>query len=348
MKVVHIESGLGNQMLSYCEYLAMKQTNPDEPCYIEKIVYDIPEVNDYICQWNGYELERIFGIQAPDVMDTLSPEQRETVIKSVKDSRFWLHEWNWPVYFTRAFGEAGLPLVNARGDFEKNRQEWSISNQGTPPLTYRLKQTGVYANIRRIYKYYLAKPRSSDMDHLFYTSPEDQLIGQRLTFMAPGNGIERIDRAVREAFRFPPIEDQQNLAFARQIAGCEAVAVHVRRGDMLPVSGKYYKSGYFRRAIGYMKRHMNDPVFFFFCDPSSAQWCREHNDVFGLNPKRDKIVYVSCNAGQSSFRDMQLMAMCRHNIVTNSSFGWWGAYLNQNPGKITISPEIDINTTHHM
>ena len=102
MKVVHIESGLGNQMLSYCEYLAMKQTNPDEPCYIEKIVYDIPEVNDYICQWNGYELERIFGIQAPDVMDTLSPEQRETVIKSVKDSRFWLHEWNWPVYFTRA------------------------------------------------------------------------------------------------------------------------------------------------------------------------------------------------------------------------------------------------------
>ena len=77
------------------------------------------------------------------------------------------------------------------------------------------------------------------MDHLFYTSPEDQLIGQRLTFMAPGNGIERIDRAVREAFRFPPIEDQQNLAFARQIAGCEALAVHVRRGDMLPVSGKY-------------------------------------------------------------------------------------------------------------
>ena len=135
MKVVHIESGLGNQMLSYCEYLAMKQTNPEEPCYTEKIVYDIPEANDYICQWNGYELDRIFGIAAPDVMDTLSREQRETVMASVRASQFWLHEWNWPVYFARAFGEAGLPLVNARGDFEENRLEWAACKRGTPPLT---------------------------------------------------------------------------------------------------------------------------------------------------------------------------------------------------------------------
>ena len=348
MKVVHIESGLGNQMLSYCEYLAMVKTNPEEPCYIEKIVYDIPEANEYINQWNGYELERIFGIHAPDVMELLSPEQRGIVMASVRASQFWRREWNWPVYVTKAFSEAGLPLVNARGDFEANRLEWSASNQGTPPLSYRIKQTGLYANIRRLYKTVLAKPEPSDMDNLFYTRSEDQLIGQRLSFKFSGNGIERIDREIREAFRFPPIEDEQNRAFARQIAGCEAVAVHVRRGDMLPTSGKYYKSGYFRRAVGYMKRHVKDPVFFFFCDPGSAQWCRENNPVFGLNPKKDKIVYVSCNGGETSYRDMQLMARCKHNIVTNSSFGWWGAYLNQNPGKITISPEIDINTTHHM
>ena len=348
MKVVHIESGLGNQMLSYCEYLAMKQTNPEEPCYIEKIVYDIPAANDYINQWNGYELERIFGIKAPDVMDLLSPEGRETVLSSVKASRFWLHEWNWPVYFTKAFVEAGLPLVNARGDFEENKLEWSACNHGTPPLSYRIKQTGLYANIRRLYKQYKPEPEASDMDNLFYSSPEDQLIGQRLSFKFKGNGIERIDRELREAFRFPPLEDEENRAFAEKIDGCEAVAIHVRRGDMLPTSGKYYKSGYFRRAVKFMKKHVKKPVFFFFCDPDSAQWCRDNNRVFGLNPKRDEIVYVSCNGGENSYRDMQLMARCKHNIVTNSSFGWWGAYLNQNPGKITISPEMDINTTHHM
>ena len=348
MKVVHIESGLGNQMLSYCEYLAMKQTNPEEPCYIEKIVYDIPAANDYINQWNGYELERIFGIKAPDVMDLLSPEGRETVLSSVKASRFWLHEWNWPVYFTKAFAEAGLPLMNARGDFEENKLEWAACNHGTPPLSYRIKQTGLYANIRRLYKQYRPKPEASDMDNLFYSSPEDQLIGQRLSFKFKGNGIERIDRELREAFRFPPLEDEENRAFAEKIDGCEAVAIHVRRGDMLPTSGKYYKSGYFRRAVKFMKKHVKKPVFFFFCDPDSAQWCRENNRVFGLNPKRDEIVYCSCNGGENSYRDMQLMAQCKHNIVTNSSFGWWGAYLNQNPGKITISPETDINTTHHM
>ena len=348
MKVVHIESGLGNQMLSYCEYLAMKQTNPEEPCYIEKIVYDIPAANDYINQWNGYELERIFGIKAPDVMDLLTPEGRETVLSSVKASKFWLHEWNWPVYFTKAFAEAGLPLVNARGDFEENKLEWSACNHGTPPLSYRIKQTGLYANIRRLYKQYKPEPEASDMDNLFYSSPEDQLIGQRLSFKFKGNGIERIDRELREAFRFPPLEDEENRAFAEKIDGCEAVAIHVRRGDMLPTSGKYYKSGYFRRAVRYMKKHVKNPVFFFFCDPDSAQWCRENNRVFGLNPKRDEIVYCSCNGGENSYRDMQLMAQCKHNIVTNSSFGWWGAYLNQNSGKITISPETDINTTHHM
>ena len=121
MKVVHIESGLGNQMLSYCEYLAMKQTNPEEPCYIEKIVYDIPEANDYICQWNGYELDRIFGIAAPDVMDTLSREQRETVMASVRASQFWLHEWNWPAYFPS--GKRGF-LWSTPGETLK-RTDWS-------------------------------------------------------------------------------------------------------------------------------------------------------------------------------------------------------------------------------
>ena len=52
MKIIHIESGLGNQMLSYCEYLAIKKMNPDDDCFIETIVYDIPECNDVICQWN--------------------------------------------------------------------------------------------------------------------------------------------------------------------------------------------------------------------------------------------------------------------------------------------------------
>lgn len=344
MKVFHIESGLGNQMLSYCEYLAMKKMNPDEDCYIETIVYDLPEANERISQWNGYELDRIFGIHAPDFMDTLTDEQREAVIEYIKRTEFWKHDWNWPVYFQRAFQRAGIELVNARGDFEKKKAEWSISRQGKPPLAYQLKQTGLYCNLRRLMR---RGGVTSDAEHLFYRSKEDQLLGQRLTFKNVGNGIERIDKEIREAFVFPTITDDENKKYAELIQGCEAAAIHARRGDMLSVNGKYYKSGYFRRAVKHIKKNVTNPVFFFFCDPGSVEWCKENPRIFGLNFKKDKVFFVDCNAGNQSFRDMQLMAMCKHNIVTNSSFGWWGAYLNQNPDKITISPEIEINATYH-
>ena len=86
MKVIHIESGLGNQMLSYCELLAMKKINPNEDCYIEKIVFDIQEANDYISQWNGYELERVFHIKALDFLDTLSIAQRRIIMEEVMNS----------------------------------------------------------------------------------------------------------------------------------------------------------------------------------------------------------------------------------------------------------------------
>lgn len=347
MKVVHIESGLGNQMLSYCEFLAMKKINPDEACYIEKIIYDIPEANEYISQWNGYELECVFDIHAPDFMDTLSEELRKAIIDEIRKSQFWLHDWNWPVYFQKAFEKAGVYLVNARGDFEADRAEWSISRKGTPPLSYMIKQTGLYANLRRIYRN-MRKPRGlSDKNNLFYSSDEDQLIGQRLTFKNVGSDIEYIDDEIKKAFLFPEIDEDVNKEFADQICSCESVAIHARRGDMLTVNGKYYRSGYFRRAVHHIKKNVDKPVFFFFCDTSSVDWCRNHPRIFGLNYDKDKVIFVDCNDGENSYRDMQLMTMCKHNIITNSSFGWWGAYLNKNPNKITISPEIEINTTYH-
>lgn len=347
MKVVHIESGLGNQMLSYCEFLAMKKTNPDEECYIEKIIYEIPEANEYISQWNGYELERVFNIHAPDYMDTLSEELQMVVIEEIKKSQFWLHDWNWPVYFQKAFETAGVYFINARGDFEADKAEWSISRKGDPPLSYKIKQTGLYANLRRIYRNIRKSDVFSDKDYLFYSSDEDQLIGQRLTFKNMGSGIERIDDEIRKAFIFPEIDDEVNRNFANQIRSCESVAIHARRGDMLTVSGKYYRSGYFRRAVQHIKKNVDKPVFFFFCDSSSVDWCRIHPRIFGLNYDKDKVIFVDCNCGATSYRDMQLMTMCKHNIITNSSFGWWGAYLNKNPVKITISPELEINTTYH-
>jgi hypothetical protein len=49
--------------------------------------------------------------------------------------------------------------------------------------------------------------------------------------------------------------------------------------------------------------------------------------------------YVSHNTGKASAEDMRLMSLCQHNIIANSSFSWWGAWLNQNPNKLVIAPK---------
>lgn len=349
MKVIHIESGLGNQMLSYCEFLAIRKTNPYDSCYIENIIYEIPLCNDYICQWNGYELDQIFGIDVPNIKDIFTNEQWMNISKMIVESAFWQKDWNWPVYFARAFQEEGLVLKNIRGDFEDEKREWSISRKGNIPLSFKLKQTGTYANFRRIYREHRFKEYlSSDVDKLFYNGEESVLTGQRLTFKNRNNNIEKIDTEIRRSFIFPVITDAKNKNCAEKISTCQSIAIHARRGDMLSVNGKYYRSGYFKRAVRYIKKNIENPCFFFFCDPGSIEWCKQNERIFGLNFQKDNVYFVDWNSGKGSYRDMQLMSLCKHNIITNSSFGWWGAYLNTNLNKITISPEIEINTTHHF
>lgn len=351
MKVIHIESGLGNQMLSYCEYLAMKHCNPDEDCYIETAIYELPEADSFVSQWNGYELDRVFEIQAPNIKGKFSDEQWGNILDSLARSEFWKKNWNWPVYTQHAFEENGLYLENFRGDFEKENIEWNISrwkSGAKPPISYRLKQTGLYANARRLYRTYAhCEKCMAHPDQLFFINDRNLLTGQRLLFKYRGNKIEDLDEQIRNAFNFPEITDEKNKKMAEHICRSQSVAIHARRGDMLTANGKYYKSGYFARAVKYIKQKIDKPEIFFFCDSGSMDWCRNNGRIFGLNFDKDRVNFVDWNKSDESYRDMQLMAMCKHNIVTNSSFGWWGAYLNQNPDKITISPEIEINTTYH-
>ncbi len=350
MKVIHIESGLGNQMLSYCELLAIQKVNSEEPCYIETLTYDFPEAERIYSQWNGYELERIFHILNPNIRELFTAEQWDAIHVSIRNSCFWEKEWNWPVYFCKAFNEQGLNLENLRGNFEENRQKNKDSMHNTlrrNALYLKFQKTWTYANLRRYY-WTLFHKKKTDQEKLFYKGPENALTGQRLAFQYRGNGIELIDNEIRNAFQFPAITDEKNLDFMASVQGCQTVAIHARRGDLLNRSGQYYKGGFFRRSVKFLKKKISNPVFCFFCDPGSVEWCRMNGKIFGLDYSRDAVVFVDWNKGAESYRDMQLMSLCKHNIVTISSFGWWGAYLNTNLDKITISPEIMINTTHHF
>lgn len=135
-------------------------------------------------------------------------------------------------------------------------------------------------------------------------------------------------------FKFPPITEDKNLYIKNEIEKVEAISIHIRRGDYIEnkVLDRLASLEYYERALRYIKLKIENPVFFIFSD--DIEWCKE-------NLKIDfPTYYIDWNNGEESFRDMQLMSLCKHNIIPNSSFSWWGAWLNSNPNKIVIAPEI--------
>lgn len=350
MKVIHIESGLGNQMLSYCEYLVLKKMNPLDDFYIENIIFDIPECNEVTCQWNGYELDRIFNISKPqNIKSIFSKDEWEKIINEIRESKFWEKNMNYPIYFTKAFNNAGLKLINDKGNYEE-----SIYKEPSPTLVNKLKHilkdSWIGATLKRLNNKYNSEKyikQNDRRDKLFITSEKNLFTGQWLALKYRGNNRELIDDEIKKTFIFPPFLDEKNIKMKSFLETINGVAIHARRGDMLSANGWCYKYGYFKRAVKHIKKNVENPVFIFFTNPGSIQWCKDNANIFGLNYAKDKVYFVDWNSGKESYRDMQLMSYCKHAIITNSTFGWWGAYFINNPNKITISPLVEIDTTYH-
>ena len=146
-----------------------------------------------------------------------------------------------------------------------------------------------------------------------------------------------IEDLLRKEFTFPEIEDDKNSELLQLIEGTESVAVHVRRGDYLETTDylNLYDLGYYEKAICRMLKEVDTPTWFVFSD--DIEWCKQALCFPG------ETFYVDGNTGANSFRDMQLMSYCKHNIIANSTFSWWGAWLNSNVKKKVISPEYFYN-----
>ena len=352
MIVIDINSGLGNQMLAYCVVLSMQKANPDNNCFIESIIYEIPECNEVVSQWNGYELDRLFGIKVPNVKTLFSDKQWKDIVMEVRSSKFWDKKWNYPPVVTRALNNAGLHLRNMKGDYlDPSSSTYKKDLTLVDRLrAFFLNKTGVGAYIKQLYKRVFAerlKFSGAHPERLFLVAEGDIFTGMWLDFKFNGNRIEEIQEEILKSFVFPKFNTKRNSSLARYLDSCNSVFIHARRGDMLSYNGWCYKYGYFRRAVRYIKKHVDNPVFVFFTNSGSIEWCKDNAKIFGLDYSSDRVLFVDWNTGDESYRDMQLMSHCKHGIITNSTFGWWGAYLIQNPNKITISPEPSINTTYH-
>lgn len=348
MLVVHMDSGLGNQMLDYAEYLAIQQSNPEEECLIENLIYELPDRPGMFSMWNGYELERLFGIQLPNVKGKFTKEAWERILQHVEESKFWTENWNYSPYIVEAFAAEGLQLQNLGRKKETiQKSQKSVKDMLRGCLTDFFQTTPGY-HMKRITRLLmtdrLVAEKNAGYD-IYRRYPTDSFVGHSFLFKYKGFGIEKIDEQIREAFVFPEITDERNSRALEMIQSCNAVSIHARRSDMLFLNGHCYKFGFFKRAVNYIKKQVENPVFVFFCDENSTGWCEENEKIFGLDFHKDQVRFVDWNKGPDSFRDMQLMAQCKHNIFTESTFGFWGSYLNQNTNKITCAPDVTILST---
>lgn len=114
------------------------------------------------------------------------------------------------------------------------------------------------------------------------------------------------------------------------------VSIHVRRGDYVASESVAAYHGccglsYYEEAIARMEVLTKKPVFYVFSD--DVEWARKH--ISRLHPR---MVIIENTPGKSNAEDMILMSHCKHNIIANSSFSWWGAWLNSYESKRIIAP----------
>lgn len=145
---------------------------------------------------------------------------------------------------------------------------------------------------------------------------------------------------LREKIQFPKSDNPLNLQMAEEMANCQSVSVHIRRGDYMnpenaAMFGNICTDAYYEGAMALIKEAVPNAHFYLFSDDASYVKAKYTGEEYTI---------VDINHGSDSFYDMWLMSKCKHNICANSTFSFWGARLNGNEDKIMIRPTIHKNS----
>lgn len=136
--------------------------------------------------------------------------------------------------------------------------------------------------------------------------------------------FEKYKSEIVKTFKFPELNDYQNIDAVNFINSGKTAFVHVRRGDYVnhPLFGGICDDKYYQKGIDILiNRYKFDRILIFSND---IEWCKSHFSKLLDNIPHE---YVNWNKGKESYRDMQLMSNCQGALIANSSFSWWGAWL---------------------
>ena len=179
--------------------------------------------------------------------------------------------------------------------------------------------------------------------------------------------FDDVKEEVRNAFQFPKLEEmhlspaiyEETKALLTQIEGTNAVGIHIRRSDSRPNEELYEgicTAGYYCAAVGYIKERYPDASYYIFSN--EPKWVKSTRKALiqsqlteGMSREevtaiKKKFVMVQSNTEYTAYLDLLLLSKCKHNVLSNSSFSWWGAWLNDNPDKIMVAPTPWMNNSN--
>lgn len=146
----------------------------------------------------------------------------------------------------------------------------------------------------------------------------------------------------------PFLTSQQLVSLINSSGFSKSVGIHIRRGDYVNGIDKpqgFFGLNYYREAITIMRKQVVTPLWLIFSDDPA--WVKENISGLGLTTD-DQIIFA--DQYQLGDYDLLLMSYCHHQIIANSTFSWWSAWLNSSPDKVVIGPKrwikgADFNTS---
>lgn len=282
MKIQYLNGGLANQVFQYIFVRFAELYNPqEEPWFIDDSFFFVNNVH------NGYELEKVFGIQA-------------NLLSRHFDSDVW-------------------------DEFIRNKQKGISIAQSFKNLGFDIQMIAETDNYRTHNpfdgKVFLIYANEFHPEITRLPLPNTYYHG----YWINKKWFEAYRDILKQELAFPPITDSLNQRYAGKILSSDSIGIHIRRGDYVSL-GWDLNSSYYLQSMQMLTRQHPDAEFFVFSDDLS--WCRQHASMLGFD-LTDKITYVDGNRGEQSFRDLQLMSMCRGLLMSNSAFCLLAVLLNE-------------------
>lgn len=198
-----------------------------------------------------------------------------------------------------------------------------------PYFNYRLWQIG--KRILPIRKTMCIEPASGAFEHSILENAKDCYYDG---YWQNERYFKTIRKDILKAFTPLQMSDK-SIELSKKVRSCHSLSIHVRRGDYVnhPLYSGICNEEYYEKAIDYVRKNNHLDVCCVFSN--DIPWCKKHlaSSLDGI-----QIIFVDWNKSSNSYEDIFLMAQCQYNIIANSSFSWWGAWLNVHPCKMVISP----------